>query len=150
MQEAEEVVASYIEREGIKLVIENGNSAFYRPNQDIVSVPELAQYEVCEEYYSTLFHELTHSTGHAKRLNRDGIVGVHFFGDEGYSKEELVAEMGAAFICNMLGMDCKKAFKNSVAYIHSWLGALRNDKKMIVMATTKAEQAANYILNNQK
>jgi antirestriction protein ArdC len=150
MQVAEDMIASYVEREGVKLVIENGNRAFYRPSQDLVSVPELAQYEVCEEYYSTLFHELTHSTGHAKRLNREGIAGVHFFGDEGYSKEELVAEMGAAFICNMLGMDCKKAFKNSVAYIQSWLGALRNDKKMIVMAATKAEQAANYILNNQK
>ena len=72
---------------------------------------------------------------------------MHFFGDEGYSKEELVAEMGAAFICNLLGIDCEKAFENSVAYIQGWLSALRNDKKLIVAAAAKAEEAAEYILN---
>ena len=109
----------------------------------------MQQYPVREEYYSTLFHELTHSTGHAKRLNREGIAGVHFFGDEGYSKEELIAEMGSAFVLQLLGIDCEKAFKNSVAYIQSWLRALKNDKRMIVSAAAKAEQAAKMIMNIQ-
>ena len=147
IEEAEQVITNYVTREGLKLVVFNSNRAYYQPSNDLVSVPEMAQYKVREEYYSTLFHELTHSTGHAKRLNREGIAGVHFFGDEGYSKEELVAEMGAAFICNLLGIDCEKAFENSVAYIQGWLSALRNDKKLIVAAAAKAEAAAEYILN---
>lgn len=149
IEEAEVVAACYIGREGIKLEIENDDRACYSPILDRVRVPQMQQYPVREEYYSTLFHELTHSTGHEKRLNREGIAGVHFFGDAGYSKEELIAEMGSAFVLQLLGIDCEKAFKNSVAYIQSWLRALKNDKRMIVSAAAKAEQAAKMIMNIQ-
>lgn len=71
------------------------------------------------------------------------------FGSENYSKEELVAEMGAAYICTTLGIDTDKAFKNSAAYIQGWMRALKNDSKMIVRAAAKAEQAVNYILNKK-
>lgn len=149
IEEAEVVAACYIGREGIKLEIENDDRACYSPILDRVRIPQMQQYPVREEYYSTLFHELTHSTGHAKRLNREGIASVHFFGDAGYSKEELIAEMGSAFVLQLLGIDCEKAFKNSVAYIQSWLRALKNDKRMIVSAAAKAEQAAKMIMNIQ-
>lgn len=154
--EAEKVVAGYLsregqtnDREGLILEIENEDRACYNPLLDRVRVPEMAQYAVPEEYYSTLFHELTHSTGHAKRLNREGIAGMHFFGDEGYSKEELVAEIGAAYMCQQVGMDCEKAFRNSVGYIQAWLKELRNDKKLIVSAAAKAEAAVKYMMGEK-
>ena len=147
MADAEHAIAGYVERDGLKLFIEERSDAFYRPSVDEVHVPKMEQYKVLEEYYSTLFHELTHSTGHAKRLNRKEVAGVSFFGSESYSKEELVAEIGAAFLCQSVGIECEKAFNNSVAYLQSWLKVLKNDKKMIVAAAAKAEAAVKYILN---
>ena len=150
IEAAETAVENYINRDGLKLEIVESDSAFYRPSTDSVTVPKSEQFEIKEQYYSTLFHELTHSTGHKSRLNRSGIAGLHFFGDEEYSKEELIAEIGAAFMCQTVGIDCSKAFKNTVAYVQSWLGALKNDKKLIVTAAAKAEQAVNYMLNGKK
>lgn len=146
-ESAERVVAEYVQREELKLFVEQSDRAYYRPSTDEVHVPLMKQYDVVEEYYSTLFHELTHSTGHAKRLNRKGIAGVAHFGDENYSKEELVAEIGAAFLCKAVGIDSDKAFNNSVAYLQGWLNVLRKDKKLIVTAAARAEAAAKYILN---
>lgn len=146
---AEEIVNNYVERENLKLEIKNTNRAFYVPALDRVEVPELAQYEIEEEYYSTLFHELAHSTGHAKRLNRDTLTKLAAFGSEDYSKEELVAEMSAAFACQIAGLNCEKAFNNSVGYIQGWLKALKDDKRLLVAAATKAEQAINYMLNGK-
>lgn len=150
IEEAEIAIENYISREGLKLEIKNSDRAFYRPSTDSVTVPEREQYKVKEQYYSTLFHELTHSTGHESRLNRLGVAGLHYFGDTEYSKEELIAEIGASFMCQTVGIDCAKAFKNSVAYIQSWLNALKGDKKLIVAAAAKAEQAVNYMLNGKK
>lgn len=146
IEEAEVVAMNYIEREKINFEYTQSNEAWYSAGIDKVHVPVREQYAVNEEYYSTLFHELTHSTGHASRLNRKE-VGTSFFGSENYSKEELVAEMGAAFLCNAVGINSHKAFRNSVAYIQSWLRVLKNDKRMITMAATKAEKACKYILN---
>lgn len=148
-EEAERVVAEYVQRDGLRLFVEQSDRAYYRPSTDEVHVPRMKQYKVMEEYYSTLFHELTHSTGHEKRLNRKEIAGVAFFGDENYSKEELTAEIGAAFLCQAVGLESAKAFKNSVAYLQGWLKALRNDKKLIVAAAARAEAAAKYILNGK-
>lgn len=147
---ADEIVNLYAEREQLKVNICDSNRAFYSPVQDFVQVPKIEQYAVKAEYYSTLFHELTHSTGHAKRLSRPEVTGLHFFGDANYSKEELTAEMGAAFLCNRSGIDCAEAFRNSVAYIQGWLKALHNDRKLVVLAAAKAERAANYILTGEK
>ena len=96
------------------------------------------------EFYSTLFHELTHSTGHPSRLNR--LKAPAFFGDERYSKEELCAELGAAMLCGHCGIDNSEASDNSVAYLQNWLAALKNDTTLVVSAAAKAQRAADYIL----
>ena len=126
---------------------EPSDRAYYSPSQDMVVVPMLSQYDCAAEYYSTTFHELTHSTQKKSRCDREGENANAFFGNSDYSREELVAEMGAAMLCSNSGIDSKKAFRNSVAYIQNWLEALENDPKMIVWAASRAEKAAKYILN---
>ena len=147
VEEAEKVIAGYYGREACKLNIELSNRAFYSPSGDYVTVPSMEQYDIVEEYYSTLFHETTHSTGHSSRLNRD-MTG--HFGSDSYSKEELVAELGAAFLVQKCGMDSAKAFKNSVAYIQSWSKKFKEDKKLIVSAASKAEKAVKFILTGER
>jgi antirestriction protein ArdC len=122
-----------------------GDRAFYSPSHDAVRMPEMGQFHTAEGYYSTLFHELTHSTGHASRLNRDGVTEGHRFGDADYSKEELIAEMGAAFLCSLTGISPDETLANSAAYIKNWLSVLRDDPKMIVQAAGKAQKAADLI-----
>ena len=146
IEEAEKVISDYVESQPSLKFRNEGNSAFYRPFTDEVVVPKMEQFKNVEEYYATCFHECTHSTGHASRLARDGVMGVAAFGSETYSKEELVAELGSAMLVNYLGLETEKSFKNSVAYLQSWLNALKNDKKLIVSAATRAEKAIKYIL----
>ena len=144
--EADVVIADYINREGITFKEVYEDKAFYRPSSDYVQVPCKDQFNGnANEYYSTAFHELVHSTGHSKRLNR--ITQVAAFGDEDYSKEELVAEIGSAGIMNYLGLETKGTLKNSTAYIQSWIKALKNDTHMIVNASSRAEKAMNMVLN---
>lgn len=150
IEEADKVAMEYVAREGIKLEIDDTDRACYNPITDRVRVPKMAQYKDREEYYSTLFHELTHSTGHEKRLNRPEMQGLAMFGDSEYSKEELTAEMGAAFLCHQLQIDGEKAFRNSAAYIQGWLKKLHDDRKMIVSAAAKAERAVEYIMTGNK
>lgn len=145
IEEAERVASEYVEREeDLTLIVKQSNRAYYSPKEDKVVVPELSQYKVKEEYYSTLYHELTHSTGISKRCNRK-IDSVAAFGGMSYAKEELVAEIGSAMTLNRLGIDCEMAFKNSVGYLQGWLKALRDDKKMIVIAAGQAQKAVDYI-----
>ena len=144
---ADEVASGYISREGIAFRTEKGDMAFYRPSEDLIVLPIPEQFTSREEYYSTLFHELTHSTGHPKRLNR--IEKTAAFGNNDYNREELVAEIGSASLCATLGIENKDSFTNSAAYIQNWLKALRNDKRMIVWATSRAEKAVRMILNIQ-
>ena len=125
-----------------------GVRACYSPLRDHVQVPELFRYEKAEEYYCTLFHELAHSTGHESRLNREGITGNHFFGDTVYSREELVAEMTAAFLCGHTGIE-NATIHNSAAYLQSWIKALRGDKRLAITAAAQAQKAADYILNRK-
>lgn len=136
----------YVSREGLTFVETVTDEAYYSPSRDMVQVPCKEQYTAINEYYSTTFHELTHSTGHAKRLNRltTGIKAA--FGGEEYSKEELTAEIGAASLLNHLGIETPESFRNSAAYIQSWLKALRGDARMIVAAASRAEKAVGYIL----
>lgn len=143
-QTAEEVAEGYMAREGVKLKTKRGNKAFYTPKTDTVTIPMPEQFADNAEYYSTLFHELTHSTGHQKRLNR--LDRAAAFGDEEYSAEELVAEIGSASLLATLGIENSRTFKNSAAYVQNWLKALKNDKKLIVTASSKAEKAIKLIL----
>ena len=146
IEEGDKIIIDYITREHIKFDECASNEAYYSPSQDRVVVPMKEQYKAINEYYSTTFHELTHSTGHQSRLNRLQTGAVAAFGGEEYSKEELVAEIGSASLMNMLGIETTKTFRNSAAYIQSWLKVLKNDNKFIVSAASKAEKAVNYIL----
>lgn len=142
-QTAEGVSTDYANREGVKIITRRGDRAYYRPSEDTVVIPIPEQYENSNEYYSTLFHELVHSTGHPKRLNR--ITDTAAFGNDEYSVEELVAEIGSASIMATLGIEDRSTFKNSSAYIQHWLKALKNNKRMIVSASAKAEKAIKLI-----
>lgn len=146
-ERAEEIINGYLmQASHPKLIIKQGDEAFYRPSTDEVIVPLMSQYDKVAEYYSTTFHELVHSTGHRDRCNRKGITDLSFFGSHEYSKEELVAEVGAAMLVFQSGIDSASAFKNNVAYLQSWMRSLKNDPKMIVWAAGKAERAVKWIL----
>lgn len=149
IEEAEKIKTDYMNREHLKIFEKVTNDAFYLPIQDYIQVPCKEQYQDIEEFYSTLFHEMIHSTGHKSRLNRPDMQGIVRHGSEKYSKEELTAELGSAMIINILGIETEKSFKNSSGYIQDWLQVLKNDNKFIVSASSRAEKAVKYILNEQ-
>ncbi len=126
----------------------DASAAFYRPGTDSVHIPKRERFDGAEEFYSTLFHELIHATGHQNRLNRPGICNLSTFGSHPYSKEELVAEMGAAFLCGQTGIE-NRTIDNSAAYIAGWLRQLRNDRKLVIHAAAAAQKAADFILDRQ-
>ena len=148
--DAEAIIAGYIGRAGNNFHVdrcEMSDKAYYSPALDYVSVPRREQYKTVAEYYSTLFHELGHSTGHKTRLNRfTGKAANAAFGSQEYSKEELVAEATAAAVLNSLGMEDGNTFRNSAAYIKSWSSHIKNDPLMFVSAMTKAQAAFDMIL----
>ena len=148
IEHAESIITGYVDRETLTFENQEQNRAYYSPAMDKVVVPVLSQFSIVEEYYSTAFHELTHSTMHPDRCNRqeERKGKLVAFGSEEYSKEELVAEIGAASLVNICGIESEKSFRNSAAYIQSWLLVLKNDSRMIVSAASKAEKAVNYIL----
>ena len=123
--------------------------AFYSPSLDIVNMPKHELFESDNAYYGTCFHELVHSTGHSTRLNRKEVSesGISF-GSHNYSVEELVAEMGAVFLCNEIGIE--STFDNSLAYLKGWLTELKNDTKMLVMASGRAQKAVDYIIGEKE
>src|ERR1700682_2463143 len=124
--------------------IQQDARAWYRPSTDTVGMPARWLFNSPEEYYSTLFHELTHSTGHASRVGREGIEDIAAFGSESYSKEELIAEMGAAMVCGVTGIS-PATIPNSAAYLQGWINRLRGDSKLLVSAASQAQKAADYI-----
>ncbi len=124
--------------------MEQDGRAWYRPSTDTVGMPSKSLFHSSEEYYSTLFHELTHSTGHASRVGREGIEVLNTFGSESYSKEELIAEMGAAMLCGVTGI-APATIENSAAYLQSWINRLKGDNKLLVSAASAAQKAADYI-----
>lgn len=144
IESAEKIKREYVEREHIRILEYTTNEAFYSPAGDFIQVPERGQYRDVNEFYSTLYHEMVHSTGHKSRLNR--LERNAHFGNEIYSKEELVAELGAAFLMNLLGIETKKTFRNSTAYIQNWIQVLKNDPRFVVSAAGKAEKAVHYIM----
>ena len=145
---ANAIISSYLETSGVKLRHQDICRAFYRPSDDTVTLTKQSQFKNTSAYYSTVFHELVHSTGHASRLNR--IDCTAHFGSEEYSKEELVAEIGAATLVNHAGLEAADSFRNNAAYIRSWVQVLRNDKRFIVSASGKAEKAVGLILGTSE
>ncbi len=122
------------------------NRAYYSAIRDLVNMPKRKMLESEPAYYSTYFHELTHSTGHNSRLNRKTITDMAAFGEQDYSKEELCAEMGVAMLCGNVGIE-NQTLDNSTAYIAGWLKALRSDKKFVIQAAALAQKAVDFILN---
>jgi len=130
-------------------IAHGGDRAFYVPSLDAVQMPRPESFHSAAEYYSTLFHELSHSTGHASRLARKGITdGAMAFGSHDYSQEELVAEMGAAFLCGTAGIE-QATLQNSSAYLASWIKRLQGDARLVITAAAQAQRAADAILGTQ-
>ena len=119
--------------------------ACYWPSTDTVGMPARSAFHAAEEYYSTLFHEITHSTGHPSRVGREGIMNHNPFGSEDYSKEELIAEMGATMLCGVAGIE-SRTLGNSAAYLQTWINKLKSDSRLIVSAASQAQKAADYVL----
>jgi antirestriction protein ArdC len=126
--------------------IEHGNfSPCYSPKQDLIKMPLQTNFETSESYYQTLWHELVHSTGHESRLNRKTLTESARFGSEIYCEEELVAELGSAFICAEASLD--NTIQSSTSYIQGWMDIFKENPKMIVNASSKAQKAVDYLLN---
>jgi len=147
IEKADQIVKSYKGKPEIK---HESQRAFYSPSNDVINMPAKNSFESSENYYSVLFHEMAHSTGHEKRLNREEVSEPHFFGDEVYSREELTAEITSLFLSCDAGISCEKIFKNSTAYIQNWIDKLRNDKRLIISASGKAQKAVDYILGKKE
>lgn len=145
IETAETVRRNYTAGAHVHFIENEGDRAYYSPMDDVVVVPCKGQFMNEAEYYSTVFHELGHSTGHESRLAR-GLESSTGFGSESYSREELVAELTSCGILANLGIETKTSFRNNAAYIQSWLHALKDDPKMIVWASGRAEKAYDLIM----
>ncbi len=121
-------------------------AAFYSPKRDTVNVPPLSLFESANHYYKILFHELTHGTGHASRLSRPGVLEIKAQDHPAYAQEELIAELGAAFLCHHARIDDPTTDEQSAAYIDGYLSCLRNDKRLIFRAAAAAQRAVDYLL----
>jgi len=142
IEQAEKIIDGY---KGKPKIESRENRAFYKPFTDVINMPAKESFESSEFYYAILFHEMTHSTGAEKRLNREGITDPINHGSHKYSKEELIAELGSAFLCSKAGID--NTIENSVGYIGHWLEVLKSkdNAKWIIEAGSKAQKAVNFI-----
>ena len=142
----QEKAAAIVENARLCPIRHAGFAAVYSPKEDEIRLPVPTTFRSMEDYYQTLFHEMTHATGHERRLNREGITQPIKFGSERYSKEELIAELGAAFLSNEAGILNQVQFDNSAAYLASWIQKFENDPRMIVSAASHAQRSADYVL----
>ena len=145
IEQAEEIYKNYMN--GPDFTFKN-DGAYYKPALDVVNVPPMKSFADVNAYYSTLYHEMVHSTGHKTRLDRAGVVKFNGFGTEQYSKEELVAELGASMLCGVAQID-NTILDNSASYIKSWLKALKDDQTLIISASQLAQKASDHILNTK-
>jgi len=123
---------------------EQSDIAWYSPSNDVVGMPARGLFHSSEEYYATAVHEMAHSTGHAKRLHRENFDNPVSFGSESYSKGELTAEMTAAMLCGIAGIE-QKTLENSAAYLKTWIARLKSDSRLLVSAASQAQKAADFI-----
>jgi len=145
LDRAEAIIAGMPLRPDIHYV---GNQPAYYPLLDYVKIPKAEAFESPEEYYCTLFHELGHSTGHARRIGRKGILEPSYFGSHNYSQEELCSEFCSAFLCGHSGIE-QKTLENSASYISGWLKAIKGNQKLLVTAASQGQKASDYILGRQ-
>jgi antirestriction protein ArdC len=127
---------------------DGGSRAFYRPQRDTVHMPVRESFDKPEAYYNTLFHELAHATGHSSRLDRPTVMDLHAFASHSYGVEELIAEMTAAMLCGVTGIE-PAVIDNNAAYISGWLMTIRQDKRLLITAAGAAQKAADFILRQQ-
>lgn len=147
IKEAEQVLADYIARENISLVWNDGEAAYYSPAKDLISLPRKELFSSYEKFFATAMHECAHSTGAENRLNR---LKKSHFGDETYSREELVSEITQNLIFSELALDNSEVADNSIAYLKGWLEKIRNgDVRTITIAAAQAQKAANFILGRK-
>lgn len=139
--DCEALVVGYPDAPAIR---DHNQAAFYCPVEDTVYMPRLERFSTAEDYYGTLFHELLHSTGHKKRLDRPTLNEALRFGSTNFSKEELVAEMGAAYLCGYADIG-NATVDQSASYIKHWLSRLKNDKHLVVHAASQAQRAVDHI-----
>lgn len=145
IQACEEIIKGY---ENSPRVVFEGSQPCYIPSLDLVECPSIEHFDKAEDFYSVMFHELIHSTGHKSRLDREGINGISPRGSETYSFEELIAEIGASYLNGITGILPSK-IDNSVSYINGWLSAFKNDKKLIFKAAAEAQKAVDHMTSNE-
>jgi len=145
-----EKAARIVQEAKICPIHHTGFAAVYSPTEDVIRLPAQKTFRSPEAYYQTLFHEMTHSTGHASRLDREGVTLPIKFGSERYSKEELIAELGASFLSNEAGILNQVQFDNSAAYLGSWIEKFQNDPKMIFTASSQAQKSTDFILGMEQ
>lgn len=121
--------------------------AYYKPSSDIINLPEKGLFSDINFYYNTYFHEAIHATGHERRLNREGVKSSNSFGSTIYSKEELIAELGAGYLCAHCGID-NQTIENSASYIAGWLKVLKENPMYITQCSAQAWKAFEYLTNN--
>lgn len=127
-------------------LVHEARSAFYAPRLDVVNLPPRLLFPEPADYFATAYHEYCHATGHLSRLARPGVMDLAPFASHAYSREELVAELGSAYLCGHCGI-APLTLENSAAYIASWLGSLHNDKTLLWQAASQAQRAVDFILN---
>lgn len=126
-------------------IMNNYRRCAYNLTDDIISLPVISEFDCPEEYYSALFHEAIHSTGHPLRLNRITTQD----NNQKYSEEELVAELGSAYLCGMCGIS-NNVIENQAAYLHGWLSKLKGDPAILIRASLHARAAVEYLINEDK
>lgn len=149
-EEIDKTVKNYLERCDVSLVERPSDKAYYMPSTKQVVMPRRNQFETTAEFYQVQFHELTHSTGHKDLLNRKTLTSVESWGDENYSKEELVAEIGSTMLLNYFGKWSDKITDRNASYLKSWASHIHEDKSLqdqLMLAATQAEKAYKLILN---
>jgi antirestriction protein ArdC len=142
--DAEAIIGTYLASDNAPSYNEGGSAAYYIPDADAITVPARSDFASRDGFYATTFHEFSHSTGHPSRLAREGVTGRSRFGCDSYAAEELVAEMGAAFLSAVAGID--NTIENSAAYIAGWRSRFASDPTLIVKVAGKAQKAADLIL----
>ena len=145
IESAERLLAAYTDGPAVHYV---GGSAFYRPGEDAIYLPEPSRFATGEDHYATLFHEHAHGTGHSCRLDRKLDTESRPFGSADYGKEELIAEMAAAFLCGHCGI-APVTLANQAAYLAGWAKTIKQDKKLIVSSASAAQRAADWMLGQR-
>jgi antirestriction protein ArdC len=146
IEAAEKIAAGYLG--GPEVLYDGGQQAFYRPSTDTIHMPEKTRFASVVEFYSTYYHECAHSSGHSSRLDRKLDTDPKPFGSADYGKEELIAEMAAAFLCSHAGIQ-PTVIENQAAYLGGWLKQIKADKKLVISAAGQAQRAADWILGER-